>query len=95
MKLKSDFTNPFFTAVMKDIIDAYKHQEGNVVYVGKLFKVHGLIKFTFQETGGNMPKQRQLEYIFNLVDDIMEGVRDLYYTEEGIKIVEYHDKRIE
>ena len=95
MKLKPDFTNPFFTAVMKDIIDAYKCEEGNVVYMGKLFKVHGLIKDTFRQTEGNMPKQLQLEYIFNLVDDIMEGVRDLYYTEEGIKIVEYHDKRIE
>jgi len=95
MKLKSNFTNPFFTAVMKDIMEAYKYQEDNVVYMGKLFKIHGLIRWTFQETKGNMPKQRQLEYIFNLVDDIMEGIKDIYYTEEGIKIVEYHDNSVE
>jgi hypothetical protein len=95
MNLKVDFTNPFFRAVMQDILAAYKEEEDNVVYMGKLFKIHGLIRWSFEETKGNMPKQPQMEYIFNLVDDVMIGKKDLYFTEEGIKIVEYHNERLE
>jgi hypothetical protein len=95
MNLKVDFTNPFFRAVMQDILAAYKEEEGIVVYMGKLFKIHGLIRWSFEETKGNMPKQPQMEYIFNLVDDVMIGKKDLYFTEEGIKIVEYHNERLE
>ena len=95
MNLKVDFTNPFFRAVMQDILAAYKEEEDNVVYMGKLFKIHGLIRWSFEETKGDMPKQPQMEYIFNLVDDVMIGKKDLYFTEEGIKIVEYHNERLE
>ncbi len=95
MKLKADFTNPFFRAIMQDIVDAYKEKEDNVVYMGKLFKVHGLIKWTFEDTKGNMPKQPQIEYIFNLVDDVMSGKKDLHFVEDGIKIVEYRKERLE
>ena len=94
MNTKADFTNPFFKAVILDILDNYQYTQDNVVYLGKLFKIHALVKWTFKETKGQLPKQRQLEYIFDLVDDIMEERKDIYFDEGTIKILEYRNTRM-
>jgi len=96
MKLKADFTNPFFRAVMYDIMNEYQEKEDNVVYMGKLFKIHGIVKWTFNETKGKMPHQKQLEYIFNLVDDVVKDKKDIFFDEDGtIKILEYNNTRMD
>ena len=47
MNLRNDFTNPYFKAVMYDITSYYADQQDNVVYMDRLFKIHGMIKWVF------------------------------------------------
>lgn len=92
MNLRNDFTNPYFKAVMYDITSYYADQQDNVVYMDRLFKIHGMIKWVFSETKGTMPKQKQLDYIYNLADDIMVGTKDILFDGDSIKIMEYNTK---